>query len=366
MPTTLRFGAPRATSPFAAIRRSWPETASLEQAGAGRVGDGGGARRQPQLGPHVRHVAVHGVLAEHEPLGDLGVAEPLGDEPQDLQLARRELAQRAPLGRRDARRLAGAERGERRPAGLLLGGRRLVAAERGERAGELEPGERGLVGGAPTRPAGRRRPRTRGGRSRGRRAPRPAGRPRSRARPRTYGVPSSAAACSSSAYASAAASSSPSAARARTSSSSAGSRSSSDAAGARRSARSAASAAPAGSPASSASSPSPTSARRWEPACVNSSRASSSPALAGAQLAEPREPAGGHRRGASAEVADRPGQLELGRRPVAVRGQHVAVGAAADPHQLAAAPVAPRTLRTASHHCAARGKSPTPSQAEIR
>src|SRR5690349_11194765 len=55
--------------------------------------DGGrGARAHAELGHDVRHVAVHGVLAEHEPLGDLAVREPVGHEREHLVLARAELA----------------------------------------------------------------------------------------------------------------------------------------------------------------------------------------------------------------------------------------------------------------------------------
>ena len=62
------------------------------------------------------------------------------------------------------------------------------------------------------------------------------------------------------------------------------------------------------------------------------------PALAGTQLAEPGDPARGHRRPRALEVADGGGQLDLGGGPVAVRREHVAVGAAADPDELADAP----------------------------
>ena len=61
-------------------------------------------------------------------------------------------------------------------------------------------------------------------------------------------------------------------------------------------------------------------------------------ALPGAQLGEPREPARGLAGPGRLEVADRGDQLALGADPVAARGQHAAVGAAADADQLARAP----------------------------
>jgi hypothetical protein len=74
-------------------------TGQLQQPGAGGVGRRGGARRLAQLGPYVRDVAMHGVLAEDEPGRDLGIAQPLADEPQDLELARRENRRRARIAR---------------------------------------------------------------------------------------------------------------------------------------------------------------------------------------------------------------------------------------------------------------------------
>ena len=48
------------------------------------MGGRGGARRQPQLRADVGDVAVDGVGAEDELLGDLAVAAPEGDEAQDI------------------------------------------------------------------------------------------------------------------------------------------------------------------------------------------------------------------------------------------------------------------------------------------
>src|SRR6266853_4472364 len=63
-----------------------PRSAGREQTLAGRVSHGGGARRQPQPGEEVGDVALDGVVAEPEPRRDLRIAQPLGDEAQDLDL----------------------------------------------------------------------------------------------------------------------------------------------------------------------------------------------------------------------------------------------------------------------------------------
>jgi radical SAM superfamily enzyme YgiQ (UPF0313 family) len=60
---------------------------TLEKPFLGGPGHRRGAGRQAQLGADVRHVAVHGVTAEIEAVGDLLVTEPLGHEPQHLQLS---------------------------------------------------------------------------------------------------------------------------------------------------------------------------------------------------------------------------------------------------------------------------------------
>ena len=78
--------------------------------------------------------------AEHEPLGDLGVVEALGDEPQDLELARREFTQRAALGRDQA---AAAEEEAGQTALAALGARpptRVSTADR-RALNELTPRE---------------------------------------------------------------------------------------------------------------------------------------------------------------------------------------------------------------------------------
>ncbi len=149
-------------------------------------------------------------------------------------------------------------------------------------------------------------------------------------------MPSSAPARSSSSKASRASSMRPSSARARTSSSSAGTRPSTSAAGSRRRTRSAASAASAGRPSHEVQLAEPEHAGGAGP-LVQRARLVGA-ALARAQLAEPRQPARGLARPGRLEVGDRGDELALGAHPVAARGQHAPVGAAADADQLARAP----------------------------
>ena len=66
---------------------------SLEQAGANRVGGRGRPRGELELAQDVGDVAVNGVLAHHQPLGDLPVREALGEQAQHLPLPRRELGE---------------------------------------------------------------------------------------------------------------------------------------------------------------------------------------------------------------------------------------------------------------------------------
>src|SRR4051794_34250843 len=78
-------GAPAARAPGAG---SWPGVFRNEPR---LVGENHGlhAISQAELGQHVRDVRLDRVLAEHEPGGDLGVREPLGDEAQDVELVAR-------------------------------------------------------------------------------------------------------------------------------------------------------------------------------------------------------------------------------------------------------------------------------------
>jgi hypothetical protein len=49
-----------------------------------------GAVVAAELGEHTGDMGLGGERADHEPRGDLGVAEACGDQPQDLALARGE------------------------------------------------------------------------------------------------------------------------------------------------------------------------------------------------------------------------------------------------------------------------------------
>jgi hypothetical protein len=71
---------------------------SGQQAAARRLRHGGGARRKAELAEDVCDVAVHGVLAQKQPLADVLVVQAVGDQPQDLELTRRQTG-----GRRGAR-----------------------------------------------------------------------------------------------------------------------------------------------------------------------------------------------------------------------------------------------------------------------
>ena len=77
-----------------------------DQPAPGRVGRRRGARRLAELRADVGDVAVHGVRADDQPRGDVGVAEPLGDQSQDLRLGAQRSASIAarPVRRGRARR----------------------------------------------------------------------------------------------------------------------------------------------------------------------------------------------------------------------------------------------------------------------
>jgi hypothetical protein len=59
-----------------------------EQAEARRVCSRRCAGCEPQFGPDVGDMPMDRVPAQHQPVGDLGVAEALGDQAQDFELAR--------------------------------------------------------------------------------------------------------------------------------------------------------------------------------------------------------------------------------------------------------------------------------------
>src|SRR5688572_1020559 len=60
----------------------------LQKSQSTALGYGGGAGRDVELGEGVGHVAVDGVFADEQPLGDRLVVEPFGNEAQDLDLPR--------------------------------------------------------------------------------------------------------------------------------------------------------------------------------------------------------------------------------------------------------------------------------------
>jgi predicted ATPase/class 3 adenylate cyclase len=81
-----------------------------------------GARARAELAEDVAHMTVDGVLAHREPAGDLGIRQPLGDEPDNLQLAAAEdVAGRDWRGAQRAlnqlRQLIGRQRVPARPRG---------------------------------------------------------------------------------------------------------------------------------------------------------------------------------------------------------------------------------------------------------
>src|SRR5829696_816664 len=61
-------------------------------------GDRCGAGSAPEFVPDVRDMTVHRVMADPHALGDLAVAQPIGDEPEDLALASRQQHGRGEIG----------------------------------------------------------------------------------------------------------------------------------------------------------------------------------------------------------------------------------------------------------------------------
>src|SRR4051812_36659565 len=89
--------AGRAASPDGAILAPTPKMArsgqrGLDQAVAGSAGSGGRPGRLAELAQDVRHVAVHGVLADDELGRDLAVAAAGGHEGEHLAFAAGERA----------------------------------------------------------------------------------------------------------------------------------------------------------------------------------------------------------------------------------------------------------------------------------
>src|SRR5919198_1862867 len=54
---------------------------------ADRVDGSLGPAAQAELGEDARHVVLGGAAADHQPLGDVGVRQPVGEEREDLGLA---------------------------------------------------------------------------------------------------------------------------------------------------------------------------------------------------------------------------------------------------------------------------------------
>ena len=71
-----------------AIFRRWPFPVGSQQSEPRGFGDGGRARRATELAANVRDVAVNGVRAEHQLLGDLAIAETACHLGEHLALAR--------------------------------------------------------------------------------------------------------------------------------------------------------------------------------------------------------------------------------------------------------------------------------------
>src|SRR5580658_7725731 len=77
---------PIGPSPLLSVRQS-------QQPGARGARGSRGAGGQPQLRQDVRHMPMHGMRADHEALGNLGIAEALSNKHEHLSLARAELTQ---------------------------------------------------------------------------------------------------------------------------------------------------------------------------------------------------------------------------------------------------------------------------------
>src|SRR5688572_28514107 len=130
----------------------WLSAWSFEHVRTCGMNGRGRPRRKVELAEDVRDMAVDGVLAHHEPLGDLSVRQPLRQQAQDITLTGRELGKRraATTARRlvdEAPRSLGLHRPEpeqalQRVCRLELG--RLEKTERDEARGELDPRLSGL------------------------------------------------------------------------------------------------------------------------------------------------------------------------------------------------------------------------------
>src|SRR5918996_3197522 len=118
-------------------------------------GRGGRSGRKFQLSQDVRDVAIDGVLAQNEPLGDVSVRETLGNQIEYLQLAPTQASEWGVdrfVGKPHARLSELSEHGlgtralalrsqvpEVRDGGLDLAPGAVVAPERAQRLGEVKP-----------------------------------------------------------------------------------------------------------------------------------------------------------------------------------------------------------------------------------
>jgi len=131
-------------------------TGTLKEALPRSVRRRGRPRRQAEPAQEVRDVSFHRVIGEPQANGNVGIAQALGNEPEDLDLAWREGLARA-VGRRGPRRLlehrvgaGGLTRGTQAAqhvtgrAGLTFGGG--PATELLERPREIETRAAGLKG----------------------------------------------------------------------------------------------------------------------------------------------------------------------------------------------------------------------------
>src|SRR5215218_2476286 len=75
-----------------------PGDRSSEEPEPSGFGDCRGAGSAPELVPDVRDVTVHGVMADGDAVGDLPVAQAVGDEREDLALAARQQYGRGGVG----------------------------------------------------------------------------------------------------------------------------------------------------------------------------------------------------------------------------------------------------------------------------
>ena len=90
-----------------------------------------GAAAHAELREHAPDVVLGGLRRNHEPVHDLGVRQPRGDQAQDLALARRELVALAP-GRRATRDTELAQQGGS-PVGVGAGAELLEGVARNPR-----------------------------------------------------------------------------------------------------------------------------------------------------------------------------------------------------------------------------------------